>query len=84
MDSKGAKQNPGLSNRRLSEYRAINIKQAIKDILGKALGIPYNNIIANGFGCDAAAKAWEKDFRNLNRRKAIFIYLNCYLLLTVY
>jgi outer membrane protein OmpA-like peptidoglycan-associated protein len=75
-DSKGAEE----YNLRLSEARAINTKQAIMDILGKALQIAPD---AKGFGQEEAVKLDGDEVRNLDRRK-VEVYLNGHLLLNLY
>jgi outer membrane protein OmpA-like peptidoglycan-associated protein len=53
-------------NQRLSDFRAKNTLQAIRDVLGTKLRC---SATAKGYGEEEAAKAGEKEFRNMDRRR---------------
>lgn len=78
-DSKG----PEEYNIKLSDARARNTKQAIIDILGKALKIAHGDIDAKGYGEMEAIKLDGDEVRNLDRRK-VEVYMNGHILLTLY
>jgi outer membrane protein OmpA-like peptidoglycan-associated protein len=77
-DSKGSDS----YNYELSEYRAQNTLQAIRDIMGKKFGLYRDFIKVKGFGEEEARKAGEKDFQNLDRRR-VDIKLDGVLVLTL-
>jgi flagellar motor protein MotB len=57
-------------NSKLSRFRAENTHKAIKDVLGRKLAC---RVTAKGFGEDEAAKAGEKEKRNLDFRRVDII-----------
>ena len=61
-----------LRNMRLAEYRAANVHQAIKDILGDRLNIPDTSIEEKAMGtkeAEEAARTGHEPYRNPHRRR---------------
>lgn len=69
-------------NRKLSELRAKNALQAVKDVLGSRCEIPEANIIASGKGDELATKE-EPDTEVDPRYRRVDIILNGRLVLTL-
>ncbi len=70
-------------NQMLSELRAKNVRQAIRDILGPHLGIPDNQIEVQGQG-EAEAAREGPDNTRARRYRRVDIYLDGQLVLTAW